>query len=109
MVKNGRRGSITGDLLVRGVQGHVAYPHLADNPIHKAARRWRSSPPSSGTRATPTSPPASRSPTSRAAPAPPTSSGELQVQFNFRFSTELTDAAIRERVEALLTRHGLDF
>ena len=37
VVKNGRRGSITGDLLVRGVQGHVAYPHLADNPIHKAA------------------------------------------------------------------------
>ncbi len=111
VVKNGRRGSITGDLLVRGVQGHVAYPHLADNPIHKAAPapaglaalEWGKGnayfPPHNfplaniqgGTGASNVIP------------------GELQVQFNFRFSTELTDAAIRERVEALLTRHGLDF
>ena len=111
VVKNGRRGSITGDLLVRGVQGHVAYPHLADNPIHRAAPAldelastvWDEGnayfPPTSfqianiqgGTGASNVIP------------------GELHVQFNFRFSTELTDQAIRDRVEALLTRHGLDF
>ncbi|MCX7131836.1 succinyl-diaminopimelate desuccinylase [Aeromonas sp.] len=111
VVKNGRRGSITGDLLVRGVQGHVAYPHLADNPIHKtapalaelAATVWDEGnayfPPTSfqianiqgGTGASNVIP------------------GELQVQFNFRFSTQLTDMDIREQVETLLDRHGLDY
>ncbi|MEN3799236.1 succinyl-diaminopimelate desuccinylase [Aeromonas veronii] len=111
VVKNGRRGSITGDLLVRGVQGHVAYPHLADNPIHKtapalaelAATVWDEGnayfPPTSFQIAN----------ISAGTGASNVIPGELHVQFNFRFSTELTDMDIRERVEALLDKHGLDY
>ncbi|TCV91962.1 succinyl-diaminopimelate desuccinylase [Biostraticola tofi] len=111
VVKNGRRGSLTANLTVRGVQGHVAYPHLADNPVHRALAalselvsiRWDEGnaffPPTTmqianihaGTGSNNVIP------------------GELAVQFNFRFSTELTDQQIRERVEALMQRHGLDY
>ncbi|WP_318446402.1 succinyl-diaminopimelate desuccinylase [Photobacterium leiognathi] len=111
VVKNGRRGSITGDLTVKGIQGHVAYPHLANNPVHKAlpalaelaATTWDSGneyfPPTSfqipniaaGTGASNVIP------------------GEFQVQFNFRFSTELTDTEIKRRVHSVLDAHGLDY
>ncbi len=111
VVKNGRRGSITGDLKVKGTQGHVAYPHLANNPVHKAlpalaelaATQWDEGnayfPPTSfqipnlqaGTGA------------SNAIP------GEFDVQFNFRFSTELTDEEIKRRVHSVLDAHGLDY
>ncbi|MCG3862445.1 MULTISPECIES: succinyl-diaminopimelate desuccinylase [unclassified Photobacterium] len=111
VVKNGRRGSITGDLTVKGIQGHVAYPHLANNPIHKAlpalaelaATTWDNGnayfPPTSfqipnvaaGTGASNVIP------------------GEFEVQFNFRFSTELTDVEIKRRVHSVLDAHGLDY
>ncbi|MGY3870294.1 succinyl-diaminopimelate desuccinylase [Aeromonas crassostreae] len=111
VVKNGRRGSITGDLLVRGVQGHVAYPHLADNPIHKAAPALSELAATVWDEGNAFFPPTSfqianiQGGTGASNVIP----GELHVQFNFRFSTELTDLAIRERVEALLDRHGLDY
>ncbi|MFM4702589.1 succinyl-diaminopimelate desuccinylase [Aeromonas bivalvium] len=111
VVKNGRRGSITGDLLVRGVQGHVAYPHLADNPIHKAAPALSELAATVWDEGNAFFPPTSfqianiQGGTGASNVIP----GELHVQFNFRFSTELTDLAIRERVEALLDKHGLDF
>jgi len=111
VIKNGRRGSLSGRLLVRGQQGHVAYPHLADNPVHRAmpalaelaAIVWDQGndhfPPTSfqisnihaGTGAENVIP------------------GELDVMFNVRFSTEQTDAGIRERVHAVLDAHGLDY
>ncbi|WP_188013462.1 succinyl-diaminopimelate desuccinylase [Photobacterium damselae] len=111
VVKNGRRGSITGDLTVKGIQGHVAYPHLADNPVHRAlpalaelaAKIWDNGndyfPPTSfqipninaGTGASNVVP------------------GECQVQFNFRFSTELTDEAIKAQVHEILDQHQLDY
>ncbi|ENM5735288.1 succinyl-diaminopimelate desuccinylase [Vibrio mimicus] len=111
VVKNGRRGSITGDLKVKGTQGHVAYPHLANNPVHKAlpalaelaATQWDEGnayfPPTSfqipnlqaGTGASNVIP------------------GEFDVQFNFRFSTELTDDEIKRRVHSVLDAHGLDY
>ncbi|WP_145515057.1 succinyl-diaminopimelate desuccinylase [Yersinia massiliensis] len=111
VVKNGRRGSITANLRIHGIQGHVAYPHLADNPVHRAmpalnelvATQWDEGneffPATSmqianlhaGTGSNNVIP------------------GELYVQFNFRFSTELTDSMIRQRVEALLTRHQLKY
>lgn len=111
VVKNGRRGSITGDLRVKGTQGHVAYPHLANNPIHQAlpalaelaATKWDNGndyfPPTSfqipnlasGTGASNVIP------------------GEFDVQFNFRFSTELTDGEIKRRVHSTLDAHGLDY
>ncbi|MBF7994113.1 succinyl-diaminopimelate desuccinylase [Rahnella sp. Lac-M11] len=111
IVKNGRRGSMTANLHVHGVQGHVAYPHLADNPVHRAmpalnelvATVWDNGneffPPTSmqianinaGTGSNNVIP------------------GELYVQFNFRFSTELTDAIIKQRVAELLDRHNLQY
>jgi succinyl-diaminopimelate desuccinylase len=111
VIKNGRRGSLGAVLTVRGTQGHIAYPHLADNPIHRAlpalqalaAEVWDQGneffPPTSmqisningGTGATNVIP------------------GTLTVQFNFRFSTEVTEAELRRRTEAILDAHSLDY
>ncbi|WP_353174352.1 succinyl-diaminopimelate desuccinylase [Paracandidimonas soli] len=111
MLKNGRRGSLSGSLRVEGKQGHVAYPHLAANPIHLLApalqelaqERWDEGneyfPPTTfqvsnihaGTGATNVVP------------------GELRMEFNFRFSTASTEQQLRERVETILRRHGLRF
>ncbi|MCP8463517.1 succinyl-diaminopimelate desuccinylase [Pseudomonas sp. ZM23] len=111
VVKNGRRGSLGATLTVRGKQGHVAYPHLARNPIHLAApalaelaaEHWDDGndyfPPTSfqisningGTGATNVIP------------------GELKVIFNFRFSTESTVEGLQQRVAAILDKHGLEW
>ena len=111
VIKNGRRGSLGATLTIRGMQGHVAYPQLAKNPVHLFAPamaelssiEWDQGneffPPTtfqisnihSGTGATNVIP------------------GELQVVFNFRFSTEVTDAQLREQVEAILDKHQLDY
>jgi succinyl-diaminopimelate desuccinylase len=108
-IKNGRRGSLGAKLIVKGKQGHVAYPHLGDNPIHKIApvlaelstQQWDNGndffPATSfqisningGTGATNVIP------------------GEVEIIFNFRFSTELTAEILQERTEAILLRHGL--
>lgn len=110
MVKNGRRGSLSGRLTVRGAQGHIAYPQLAKNPVHLAAPAiaelvavewdkgntyfpptgWQISNVHAGTGAGNVIP------------------GELVVDFNFRFSTESTPDALRTRLEAILERHRLD-
>nr|WP_063090571.1 succinyl-diaminopimelate desuccinylase [Vibrio cholerae] len=110
VVKNGRRGSITGDLKVKGTQGHVAYPHLANNPVHKAlpalaelaATQW-----DEGNAYFPTSfqIPNLQAGTGASNVIP----GEFDVQFNFRFSTELTDEEIKRRVHSVLDAHGLDY
>lgn len=111
VVKNGRRGSLTGNLTVNGIQGHVAYPHLADNPIHKASpalaelaqMHWDNGneffPPTSfqianingGTGASNVIP------------------GDLKVMFNFRYSTEVTAEELITRVVNILDAHGLDY
>lgn len=111
VVKNGRRGSLNGRLVIKGLQGHVAYPHLARNPIHLAvpalaelaAEVWDQGnaffPPTSfqisnihsGTGVTNVVP------------------GELEALLNFRFSTESTVEGLQERVNTLLDRHGLDY
>jgi len=111
VIKNGRRGSINGYLTVRGKQGHVAYPQLASNPVHLALAaldelaktQWDTGsdhfPPTTfqianinaGTGAENVIP------------------GVLEAQFNFRFSTALTDSDIRQHVEAVFDKHGLDF
>lgn len=111
MIKNGRRGSLSGKLRVKGVQGHIAYPHLARNPIHLAApalaelttitwdqgndhfppTSWQMSNIHAGTGANNVIP------------------GELVIDFNFRFSTESTPEGLQSRVEEVLKRHGLEF
>jgi succinyl-diaminopimelate desuccinylase len=110
-IKNGRRGSLSAKVIVKGIQGHVAYPDAVRNPIHLAApaiaelaaTRWDDGneyfPPTSfqvsnihaGTGAGNVVP------------------GRLQIDVNFRFSTASTVAGLQHRVEALLGRHGLDY
>jgi succinyl-diaminopimelate desuccinylase len=110
-IKNGRRGSLNGVLEIRGKQGHVAYPHLADNPIHRAAPalaelatiEWDAGneffPPTtfqiSNIKA--------GSGTENVIP------GVLKILFNLRFSTESTAASLQSRVEEILARHELDY
>ena len=111
MIKNGRRGSLSGRLVVRGVQGHIAYPHLARNPIHLfavalaelVATRWDEGdehfPPTAwqvsnihaGTGA------------NNVIPA------SLEVDFNFRFCTRSTEQSLKQRLENVLRQHGLDY
>ncbi|MDF2181848.1 succinyl-diaminopimelate desuccinylase [Neptuniibacter sp. CAU 1671] len=111
VIKNGRRGSLGGKLVIHGVQGHVAYPHLVKNPIHLAtpalaelaAEVWDEGneffPPTSfqisninaGTGATNVVP------------------GHIDVLFNFRFSTEVTADELKDRVRVILDKHGLDW
>jgi len=111
VVKNGRRGSITGDLLVKGLQGHVAYPHLGRNPIHQAAPALAELASTVWDQGNAFFPPTSfQIPNiSAGTGASNVIPGELQVQFNFRFSTELTAEQIKERVRAILDRHGLEY
>jgi succinyl-diaminopimelate desuccinylase len=111
MVKNGRRGSMSGRLVVKGVQGHIAYPHLAKNPIHLFApalaelvsthwdngneyfppTTWQVSNLHSGTGATNVIP------------------GHIDLMFNFRFSTASTVEGLQSRVHAILDKHALDY
>jgi succinyl-diaminopimelate desuccinylase len=111
MIKNGRRGTLSGTLTVKGVQGHIAYPHLARNPIHLvapalaelAAVRWDEGnayfPPTTfqcsnihaGTGATNVIP------------------GALELQFNFRYSTASDPASLERRLTRVLDAHGLDY
>jgi succinyl-diaminopimelate desuccinylase len=111
MIKNGRRGTLSGRLSVKGVQGHVAYPQLAKNPIHLAVpaiaelvalvwdegteyfppTSWQASNIHAGTGATNVIP------------------GSLELLFNFRYATASTRESLQERFEAVLQRHGLDY
>jgi len=111
MIKNGRRGSLSGTLTVNGVQGHIAYPHLARNPIHLVApvlaelaattwdtgneyfppTTWQCSNIHAGTGATNVIP------------------GTLELMFNFRHSTASTRESLAARLEEVLRRHGLDY
>jgi succinyl-diaminopimelate desuccinylase len=110
-IKNGRRGSLSGVLTVRGIQGHVAYPHLARNPIHQVAPAlaelsqtvWDSA--GEDFPATTFQVSNIHSGTGAGNVIP----GELTLTFNFRFSTASSEASLRERTEALLKRHGLTF
>ncbi|HED33558.1 MAG TPA: succinyl-diaminopimelate desuccinylase [Gammaproteobacteria bacterium] len=111
VVKNGRRGSLSGNLTILGKQGHVAYPHLADNPVHACtaalaelvsvewdqgneffpATSFQISNINSGTGANNVIP------------------GDCKIMFNLRFSTELTEDTIKQRVEAILNKHKLNY
>ncbi|EKI0757164.1 succinyl-diaminopimelate desuccinylase [Vibrio cholerae] len=111
VVKNGRRGSITGDLKVKGTQGHVAYPHLANNPVHKALPALAELASTQWDEGNAYFPPTSfQIPNLQAGTgASNVIPGEFDVQFNFRFSTELTGEEIKRRVHSVLDAHGLDY
>jgi succinyl-diaminopimelate desuccinylase len=111
MIKNGRRGTMSGKLAVKGIQGHIAYPHLARNPVHQVApalaelaatvwdegneyylpTSWQVSNIHGGTGASNIIP------------------GEVVIDFNFRFSTASTVDGLQQRVRAILDSHGLEY
>jgi succinyl-diaminopimelate desuccinylase len=111
MIKNGRRGTMSGKLIIKGIQGHIAYPHMAKNPIHLAMpalaelatiewdkgneyylpTSWQMSNLHAGTGASNVIP------------------GECVIDFNFRFSTASTVEGLQQRVHATLDKHGFDY
>ncbi|WP_406663430.1 succinyl-diaminopimelate desuccinylase [Gallaecimonas sp. GXIMD1310] len=111
VVKNGRRGSLSGYLTVKGVQGHVAYPHLAQNPVHLAAPALAELAAAHWDNGNDYFPPTSfqisniHSGTGAENVVP----GDMQVKFNFRFSTESTADSLKTRVLGILDAHGLDY
>lgn len=103
-MKNGRRGSLTCNLTIHGVQGHVAYPHLADNPVHRAAPFLNELVAIEWDQGNEFFPATSMQIANIQAGTGSNNviPGELFVQFNFRFSTELTDEMIKAQVLACL-------
>ena len=110
-IKNGRRGSLSGSLTIHGKQGHIAYPHLAANPIHLAApvlaeltaEHWDNG----NTYFPPTGFQISN--IHAGTGAPNVIPGELFVQFNFRFSTETDAESLQRRIKAILDKHHLHY
>jgi succinyl-diaminopimelate desuccinylase len=111
VVKNGRRGSLGARLRVHGVQGHVAYPHLARNPVHQALPALAELAATEWDRGNAFFPPTTFQISNIRAGTGATNviPGELELLFNFRYSTETDDAQLRRRVEAVLDTHGLDY
>jgi succinyl-diaminopimelate desuccinylase len=110
-LKNGRRGSLSAKLVVRGIQGHVAYPHLARNPVHQLAPVLAELARTQWDKGNESFPPTTwqvsniHAGTGAANVIP----GSVEVEFNLRFSTASTDASLRERVESVLNKHGLEY
>ncbi len=111
MLKNGRRGSLSGKLTVRGIQGHVAYPHLAKNPVHLLAPALAELARTEWDKGNESFPPTTWQVSSIHAGtgAGNVIPGSVTVDFNFRFSTESPDASLKARVESILKKHGLDY
>ncbi|HEC8329346.1 succinyl-diaminopimelate desuccinylase [Providencia vermicola] len=111
IIKNGRRGSITADLTILGTQGHVAYPHLADNPVHRAAAFLQALTTTTWDNGNAFFPATTMQIANIHAGTGASNviPGELFIQFNFRFSTELTDTVIRDRVTEMLSHYGLEY
>ena len=110
-IKNGRRGSLSGKLTVRGIQGHVAYPHLARNPIHQLTPALAELTAIEWDRGNADFPATSLqvSNIQGGTGAENVIPGSVELWFNFRFSTAVTDAQLRDRTEAVLKKHGLDY
>jgi succinyl-diaminopimelate desuccinylase len=111
VLKNGRRGSLSGKLTVRGVQGHVAYPHLVKNPVHLLAPALAELVRTEWDKGNDSFPPTSFQVSNIHAGTGATNvvPGSVVVDFNFRFSTESSDASLRSRVEQILKKHRLDY
>lgn len=111
ILKNGRRGSITANLYIQGVQGHVAYPHLAENPVHKAAAFLQELTTYQWDKGNEFFPPTSLQIANIHAGTGSNNviPGELYVQFNLRYCTEVTDEIIKSTVAEMLRKHGLKY
>ena len=110
-IKNGRRGSLTGRLWVQGVQGHVAYPHRVKNPVHLVAPALAEISTTEWDKGNEFFPPTTFQVSNIHAGtgAQNITPGAVQVDFNFRFSTESTPDQLKARVNEILARHGLDY
>jgi succinyl-diaminopimelate desuccinylase len=110
-IKVGRRGSLSGRLTVHGVQGHIAYPQLADNPVHGFAPALAELVATHWDEGNEFFQPTTFQVSNIAAGtgAPNVIPGELKVRFNLRFSTEQTVAQLQQRVLAILDRHGVNY
>ncbi|MDB4299579.1 succinyl-diaminopimelate desuccinylase [bacterium] len=110
-IKNGRRGSLNGVITVRGIQGHIAYPHLADNPIHHAFAALNALADEAWDQGNDFFDPTSLQFSNINAGTGATNviPGELTAVFNIRFSTEITDVELRQRCESILRAHLLHF
>ena len=110
VIKNGRRGSLTGFLKVLGTQGHVAYPHLADNAIHKSYLALNALTTEHWDHGNDSFPPTSfQIAIENAGTATNVIPGEKYVEFNFRYSTESTADGLKQRVIDILDKHELDY
>ena len=111
MIKNGRRGTLSGKLTVMGIQGHIAYPHLARNPIHDLAPAFAELVAIEWDRGNAFFPPTSWQVSNihGGTGASNIIPGSVVVDFNFRFSTESTPESLQQRVEAVLQKHGLQY
>ncbi|MBT8546492.1 succinyl-diaminopimelate desuccinylase [Polynucleobacter paneuropaeus] len=111
MIKNGRRGSLSGKLIVKGVQAHIAYPHLGKNPIHLAAGAIQKLSDMEWDKGNPFFQPTSFqiSNIHAGTGANNVIPGELKIDFNFRFSTESTPEQLQEKVEKILQSESLDY
>jgi len=111
MIKNGRRGTMSGRLTVKGVQGHIAYPHLAKNPIHLFAPALAELTAMEWDRGNDFFPPTSWQVSNihGGTGASNVIPGTLVVDFNFRFCTESTPASLQQRLNAVLDKHELDY
>ncbi|WP_075179841.1 succinyl-diaminopimelate desuccinylase [Neptunomonas phycophila] len=111
IIKNGRRGSLSGKLKVTGIQGHVAYPHLVRNPIHEVAPALATLASTEWDKGNEFFPPTSfqisniHSGTGATNVVP----GDIVIDFNFRFSTEVTAAQLKERVTKILDQHTTEW
>jgi len=111
MIKNGRRGSLSGKLIVKGVQAHIAYPHLGKNPIHLAAGAIQKLSDMEWDKGNPFFQPTSFqiSNIHAGTGANNVIPGELKIDFNFRFSTESTPEQLQAKVEKILQSENLDY
>jgi succinyl-diaminopimelate desuccinylase len=110
-IKNGRRGSLSGALRVKGVQGHIAYPHLVKNPVHLVAPALAELASAEWDKGNDSFPPTTWQVSNihGGTGADNVTPGEVEIRFNFRFSTASTAEGLKQRVHALLDRHKLDY
>jgi len=110
-IKNGRRGSLSGELTGYGRQGHVAYPQLADNPVHRLAPALAELCATTWDHGSDDFPPTSFQISNLQAGTGATNviPGEMRVSFNYRYSPQVIPEQLRERVEAILERHGVHY
>jgi succinyl-diaminopimelate desuccinylase len=110
-IKNGRRGSLSGTLQVKGVQAHIAYPHLGKNPVHMVAPALAELAKTEWDKGNESFPPTTWqiSNIHGGTGADNVTPGEVEIKFNFRFGTASTAESLKQRVHAVLDRHKLDY